>query len=214
MPFPIRAQRVWTRIPLSRLHNLFRLVELISLFLLISFPKPVIAGEGPEPASKGRSFRLGLGNFIYPKAPVSPAGAWGALGVDTVYEFEVKPRFVIGIYGALRRSIGAPGGSFFQINYGLILKHYLHSSQEEAGFFRPYFQYGLLLSVSGLAGRSGSGTAHDTYLAAGGDFDVFGFGRPVVFLEMGYHYSRLRYFSESTVSLDSVAVAIGPRWSW
>lgn len=119
------------------------------------------------------------------------------------YEFIINPRLSLGIHTAYR--YGKNERSLHQLVYGLIIQHYLN---ERDANLPLYASYGLLLQVLQIGDLKGRGTAHDTRLALGCDFNLF--DRPN-FFETAYNYSRLHYFGENQRNVDHWEFAYGVR---
>lgn len=144
-------------------------------------------------------------------------GFWGASpqapGVLGVYEFNITPRFTLGIDLEYRRFLqGISKEKVSQLGYGLLLKHSLPgllSGGESPASWTPYLEYGLLMNVSRRDGEVRSGTSHDTRLTVGVDFLL---RELPAFADLSYHYSKLDYFDQPRVDLDFVQLSFGFRF--
>ena len=160
--------------------------------------------KAPEAFASQRSISFGLGpNALLGQALLEkPAPGFS---LPFTYEFELKPTFSLGIHLGYRMA-----SPLHQISYGLLLKHYLDPDTDAR--FRPFLEYGLLLLVTRVTDREGSGTSHDTQLSVGSDFTLWGPDGQKLFAEFSYHYSRLSYFESRKDMLDSLQLVIGPKW--
>ena len=179
------------------------------LILLLAGPAFASAPSTPppesEPVSKNRSLRIGISSsylFRAPDATTSPM----LIGPALVYEFVLNERFALGILATFRNGFGT--SAFRQLGYGLLMKHTF--CDPDAGL-RPYLEYGLLMNMNWMGGRAGTSTAHDTRLAAGLDFPLF---QDRGFVDLGYHYNRIRLFEAPEVSMDRLELVFGYRVRW
>ncbi len=156
--------------------------------------------------AESRSLNLGLSYNYLLEQPFAETGQH-APGFAFSYNFIVKENFHLGISTALRRFGGQ--NRLWQLGYGLLLKHYLWYSAEHS--WHPYLSYGLLLSVSSQRNASGTGTAHDTRLTAGLDFELFS---QLWFFEASYNFSRLRFFDTDSINLDYFEAMLGLQFRW
>ena len=155
------------------------------------------------PSSASRNMRLGVSVAQFVDNEIGPAHA-PLMGFVFRYEFVMSPRFNLGIHTSYRYAQN-DRHALHQFVYGLILQHYLGAREAALPI---YLSYGLLLQVALVNKVEGHGTAHDTRLAVGTDFDWLGYKN---FSELAYHYSRLHYFSTTSHSLDHVELVYGMR---
>lgn len=169
-------------------------------------------GFSQEIKTATRSYRLGFSQNSFLGSGVDGASQSGQ-GVVGVYEFNLTPRFTIGI--DLEYRAFAPkqeGRQTSQLGYGLLLKHSFPRGASEGllpGEFTPYLEYGLLMNVTRIAEYPHAGTSHDTRLAGGGDFLIK--DHPV-FVDLSYHYSKLDYFTQPRVDLSYLQLSFGWRF--
>lgn len=169
----------------------------------VSFLASALFSQVPAHA-EGRALSIGLGGHAFLQDAFGHSAPTG-VNFPISWEYELKPRFSLGIHAGYRLS-----GELHQLTYGLLLKHYLQEDQDS--LFRPYLEYGLLFLVSRLSGREGAGTSHDTQLTVGTDVSPRGGNATHFFVEASYHYSMLSYFEEKAGRLDVIQLAFGPRW--
>ncbi len=174
----------------------------VILFCLLAFSSYLYAEEQQNIPEKKyeRNLRLGLGSSYLFQGQV-PSFKYG-FGVSSRYEFILNPKFRLGIHLSLNRS---PEKSY-QMVYGLILQHHFPSLRSES--FEPYVSYGLLMQLMVQRDVRGYGTAHDTRFALGTDFELI---EKPFFIEMGYNFSRLKYFTLPDIKWDHLDVMMG--WS-
>jgi hypothetical protein len=158
----------------------------------------------PGTSASQRSVSVGIGPHTLLSEALGEQTLAG-FSLPVTYEFELKPTFSLGIHLGYRMA-----SSLHQMSYGLLLKHYLDEDAEAR--IRPFLEYGLLLLVTRVSGREGSGTSHDTQLSVGSDFTPWGPEGSKLFAELSYHYSRLSYFESDRDMLDSLQVVVGPKW--
>lgn len=189
----------------TSMRSLFPLLFLLAIGM---FSRAALGTENHS--ARHRAFRTALSPSIALSESLGESGALG-YGLFAAYEFLLSPRFAIGLPLSYRISPGEPRLS--QLSYGFLLKHYLREeSGESASRILPYLEYGLMLQVSRLAGKSGSGTSHETRLAAGLEFPVAALGAERIYWDAGYHLSRLRYFDTPSLNLDRILFSLGIRW--
>lgn len=177
-------------------------LRLITLILAASVaPATAAADESPD-----RALRAAIGAAVPLAEPFESEAIGSGGGASAVYEFLLSDAFGLGMLLSYRRYGGADSAS--QMNYGLLLKHYLTGRHGDSGP-RPYLEYGLLLLVTYRG--EGSGTSHDTRLGGGMDFTVAG---APLFAGAAYHYSRLKWFDGSDENLDYLEFTAGVRWNW
>ncbi len=154
------------------------------------------------------AFRLAPTYQLLTGSPFAGTGNDGT-GITTTWERMLSDKSAFGINLAWRTFPSGQG--LTQIGYGLVLKHYLNSQGVRGEGIRPFLEYGLLLQISTLAGRAGSGTSHDTRLTAGADFPLLG---APLYGAVSYHLSTLRYFENPSVDLNYLGLEFGVRFSW
>ena len=167
------------------------------------------AWEGVPAAHAGNhALRLAPTYQLLTGSPFAGTGNDGT-GLTSTWERMLTDKFGFGINLAWRTF--PAGQAMTQIGYGLVLKHYLNGEGARGEGIRPFLEYGLLLQISTLAGRAGSGTSHDTRLTAGADLPLFG---APLYGAASYHFSTLRYFENPSIDLNYLGLEFGVRFSW
>ncbi|MEY4616698.1 MAG: hypothetical protein RJB66_1658 [Pseudomonadota bacterium] len=167
---------------------------------------------GEQTSGFNRGYRLGISqnNLIADGIEGTVKSGPGLIGV---YEFNLTPRFTIGIDLEYRTFADVQEGrKVGQLGYGLLLKHSFPRGDANAslpGDLTPYLEYGLLMNVTRIAEFPRAGTSHDTRLAVGADFEVNNYP---VFADLSYHYSKLDYFSQPRIDLSYLQFCFGWRW--
>ncbi|MCH2108308.1 MAG: hypothetical protein MK135_03195 [Polyangiaceae bacterium] len=147
--------------------------------------------ESPELNSVKIVNRLSL--LVAYQAPLDLDKVGIGTGLAYTRDYFVGPNTALGIHLALRTFPVDP--LQLALGYGLTIRHYLGSSnQDRPGGF--YLLYGLLLQMNYLSSKKGTATGHDTLLAAGFDFQSSNW---LPFLEVGYHLTQVRSFDDKTL---------------
>ncbi len=142
-----------------------------------------------------REIQVG-GNFHYfLKKPLPTLSQTGG-GISLSYNIPVSPSSWMGIY--LGGKFTSQEESLAQMVYGLLIGHRI--------FSRWYVLYGLLLSMNFLSDRKGYATSHNTRLSVG-----YFLGERI-YMDLSYHYSRIRYFEVDPIFLDRIEWEIGYRF--
>lgn len=155
-----------------------------------------------------RSYRMGL-SWNHRSSEALAGSRLEGVGLSSAYEFNLNPRFTLGINLDYRSFAGEQG--LTQLGYGLLMKHQWNLNIEGSREIRPYLEYGLLMNVSRQKGRPRSGTSHDTKLGLGLNFNLADLP---LFIETSYHISRLSYFEQNALNLDYLQMTLGWRGSF
>jgi hypothetical protein len=153
-----------------------------------------------EARAAKRNYWLGLSTAKFVEDPFNEEHVIGA-GVSTNYEVKVSERSSFGIHLAYRHFDGLRALS--QMGYGLTILHrlnWLHTP-----WLTNAISYGLLMQVLRRDGVEGAGTSHDTRFAWHGILTQ----KQDWFVELSYHYSRLRYFEIDTAKVDYLEFTAG-----
>lgn len=172
---------------------------ILSFTILFSF----LSFQSHAEDQLNRSYRLGLSQNFLHSSTLSQTAESGS-GITGTYEFNLTPKFALGVNLEYRRFAGTEALS--QMGYGLIMKHSLASLSEITPSLKPYVEYGLLMNVSRIKTRPNSGSSHDTKLAIGANFKAF---EIPAFIEVSHHISRLSYFEQEKINLDYMQICLG-----
>ena len=155
---------------------------------------------GAEGQAAKRNYWLGLSTAKFLEDPFDEEHATGT-GLSTNYEVKVSERSSFGIHMAYRHFNGLRALS--QMGYGLTILHRINWLQTP--WLTNAISYGLLMQVLRRDGVEGAGTSHDTRFAWHGILSP----KQDWFVELSYHYSRLRYFEIDTTKADHVEFTFG-----
>ena len=142
-----------------------------------------------------REIQVGANIHYFFQKPLPTLTQLGG-GLSLSYNIPVSSSSWMGIY--LGGKFTSKEENLSQMVYGLLIGHRI--------FSRWYVLYGLLLSMNFLSDRKGYATSHNTRLSVG-----YFLGERI-YMDLSYHYSRIRYFEVDPIFLDRIEWEVGYRF--